>query len=81
MLVIDSIQTVYCEDVDAPYGSISQLKESSSRLITFAKQHNIITILIGHITKGGDIAGPKTLEHMLMQFFTLKETKNLRSEF
>jgi DNA repair protein RadA/Sms len=65
VLVIDSIQTVYNADVDAPYGSITQLKEASNRLIACAKEQNIIVILIGHITKGGDVAGPKTLEHMV----------------
>lgn len=65
ILVIDSIQTIYSQQIEAPYGSIIQLKECSNKLISFAKEHDIIILLIGHITKGGDIAGPKTLEHMV----------------
>lgn len=65
VLVIDSIQTVYSKDVETAPGSINQLKESTSRLITMAKREKIPVILIGHITKEGDIAGPKTLEHLV----------------
>ncbi len=65
ILVIDSIQTVYSKDVEAPPGSINQLKETASQLVSFAKKNNITVILIGHITKDGDIAGPKTLEHLV----------------
>lgn len=65
MLVIDSIQTVYSAKVDAPPGSVNQLKETASQLIAMAKSTNITVIIIGHITKEGDIAGPKTLEHLV----------------
>jgi DNA repair protein RadA/Sms len=65
IVVIDSVQTIYSAEIHTSYGSISQLKESSNKLIEFAKNINIPHILIGHITKGGDIAGPKTLEHMV----------------
>jgi len=65
LLVIDSIQTVYCSSVESPPGSINQLKESASRLIDMAKQTGIVIIIVGHITKDGDIAGPKTLEHVV----------------
>lgn len=65
MLVIDSIQTVYSKDSDSSPGSINQLKESAAKLIDVAKKLLVTVILIGHITKEGDIAGPKTLEHMV----------------
>ena len=65
VVVIDSIQTVYSKDVEATPGSISQLKESAMRLITAAKKLKLPLIIVGHITKGGEIAGPKSLEHMV----------------
>jgi len=65
ILVIDSIQTVYSKSVDGPPGSISQLKESTMKLIASAKKLKIGLLIVGHITKGGDIAGPKTLEHLV----------------
>ncbi len=65
VLVVDSIQTVYSKDIPAAIGSISQLKEVLSKLITFAKRKKLILIVIGHITKEGEIAGPKTLEHLV----------------
>ncbi len=64
-LVIDSVQTVYSKEVEAPSGSVSQLKESTARLINLAKKNKVCVILIGHITKDGDAAGPKTLEHLV----------------
>ena len=65
IVVIDSIQTVYSVENASPPGSVSQLRQASAILIKSAKQHKIPLILIGHITKEGDIAGPKTLEHMV----------------
>jgi len=65
ILVIDSIQTVYSEKIDTPIGSISQIKEVIPQLINFAKKNNLPVIIIGHITKEGEIAGPKTLEHFV----------------
>ena len=65
VLVIDSIQTVYSRDIEAAPGSINQLKECVSKLIGLAKKEHIIVIVIGHITKEGDVAGPKTLEHLV----------------
>ncbi len=65
VLIIDSIQTVYSKDIDGTAGSISQLKETSARLISLAKKQKITVVLIGHITKEGEIAGPKTLEHFV----------------
>ena len=65
VLVIDSVQTAYSKDVDSAPGSVSQLKESTMKLINLAKREKIAVILIGHITKEGDVAGPKTLEHLV----------------
>ena len=65
VVVIDSIQTLQSEYVEASPGSISQIRETTSELISFAKQTNTPVILIGHITKDGQIAGPKILEHMV----------------
>lgn len=65
IVIIDSIQTIYSKDIDAAAASISQLKEVTKLLVNFAKKNNIAVILIGHITKEGEIAGPKTLEHFV----------------
>lgn len=65
VLVIDSIQTVYSKDLPNMPGNVTQLKESALKLIRLSKEEEIATIIVGHITKDGDIAGPKTLEHMV----------------
>ena len=65
VLVIDSIQTVYNADLPGTPGSVSQLRESTLSLMVFAKNSGCITILIGHVTKDGQIAGPRILEHMV----------------
>ncbi|CAL2081894.1 DNA repair protein RadA [Tenacibaculum sp. 190524A05c] len=65
VLVIDSIQTLYTNNIEASPGSISQIKETSAELIKFAKETNTPVLLIGHINKEGNIAGPKILEHMV----------------
>lgn len=63
--VIDSIQTLYTPDIPSPMGSVAQIKENASRLVDYAKRRNKIIVFIGHVTKDGDIAGPKTLEHLV----------------
>lgn len=65
IVIIDSIQTLHTDYIEASAGSISQIKETTAELIKFAKETNIPVILIGHITKDGNIAGPKILEHMV----------------
>ncbi|TWO32171.1 DNA repair protein RadA [Seonamhaeicola sediminis] len=65
IVVIDSIQTLHSDYIDSSSGSISQIKECTTELIKFAKETSIPVILIGHITKDGNIAGPKILEHMV----------------
>ena len=65
LLVIDSIQTVYSLSADSEPGSISQIKAATLRFLELAKQNNIPIILTGHITKDGQVAGPKSLEHIV----------------
>ena len=65
LIILDSIQTVYSNDFDSAAGSVVQVRESANRLIRCAKESNIPVILIGHVTKGGEVAGPKTLEHLV----------------
>lgn len=65
ILVVDSIQTMATEAVEASAGSVSQIRECTALLLKFAKESNIPVFLIGHITKDGAIAGPKILEHMV----------------
>ena len=64
-VVIDSIQTIYSNDLPSAPGTVSQIRECSSRLIQFAKKRGISFFLIGHVTKEGSIAGPKVLEHLV----------------
>ena len=64
-IVIDSIQTLKSENIDSAAGTVSQIRHTTSELINYAKQTNIPVILVGHITKDGQIAGPKILEHMV----------------
>ncbi|EEY54403.1 DNA repair protein radA [Phytophthora infestans T30-4] len=64
-VVVDSIQTVYAEDILSPAGTVNQVKECTLRLLRLAKSRNVPVILIGHVTKSGDIAGPKVLEHIV----------------
>lgn len=65
ILVIDSIQTLQSDFIEASAGSVSQIKQCTSELMKFAKETATSVILIGHITKDGSIAGPKILEHMV----------------
>lgn len=65
IIIIDSIQTIYTEDVDSSPGSVTQVRECASALLRFAKSSGIPVILIGHINKEGTLAGPKILEHIV----------------
>lgn len=65
LVVIDSIQTLHTQSIDSSPGSISQIRETAAELLRFAKETATPVILIGHITKDGNIAGPKILEHMV----------------
>jgi len=65
VLVIDSIQTMFCPDLSSAPGSVSQVRESAMKLMLLAKKTNLPTFLVGHVTKDGSIAGPRLLEHMV----------------
>lgn len=65
ILIIDSIQTLYSEELEATPGSISQIKECTAQFLRFAKDTQIPIFVVGHITKDGSLAGPKVLEHMV----------------
>jgi len=65
IIFIDSIQVMYSSEIDSAGGSVSQVKYCTNKLIEFAKEKKIVIFIIGHITKTGDIAGPKILEHMV----------------
>lgn len=87
VLIIDSIQTVYTEEVQSAPGSVSQVRECAAKLLNLAKSKNICVFIIGHVTKEGQLAGPRVLEHMVdtvlsfegdghHQFRLLRATKN-----
>ena len=65
LLILDSIQTTFAGALESPPGSISQVREVASRLLTLSKERGISTCLIGHVTKEGSFAGPKALEHIV----------------
>ncbi len=65
VLVIDSIQTVFTQEVPSAPGSVGQVRESASQLMHFAKQAHVPTFIVGHVTKEGAIAGPRVLEHIV----------------
>ncbi|MDP9956428.1 DNA repair protein RadA/Sms [Epilithonimonas hungarica] len=64
-MIIDSIQTLQSQLIESSPGTVSQIRECSNEIIKFAKENNIPVFLVGHITKDGQIAGPKVLEHMV----------------
>jgi DNA repair protein RadA/Sms len=65
VMVVDSIQTVFTGDLEGAPGNVGQVRECAARLMRFAKEREVAVLLIGHVTKGGGIAGPKTLEHIV----------------
>ncbi len=65
VLIVDSIQTMYSEKVEAAPGAVSQLRECTAELVRFAKASGTAVLLVGHVTKEGQIAGPRVLEHMV----------------
>ena len=65
LLIIDSIQTIFSENIDSLPGSVSQIRECGQKLLQLAKDEKIAILVIGHVTKEGIIAGPKMLEHMV----------------
>ena len=65
LVVIDSIQTMYSDEITSAPGSVSQVREITARIMKMCKQKGITTVIIGHVTKDGTIAGPRVLEHMV----------------
>ena len=65
VLIVDSIQTLYNEELNSPAGSVGQVKDCTMKLMQLAKEGNITVFVIGHVNKDGFIAGPKVLEHMV----------------
>lgn len=65
LIIIDSIQTMYSEEITSAPGSVSQVREVTAKIMMMCKKQNITTIIIGHVTKDGAIAGPRVLEHMV----------------
>ena len=64
-VIIDSVQTMYSDEITSAPGSVSQVREITARIMKMCKQTGITTIIIGHVTKDGNIAGPRVLEHMV----------------
>lgn len=65
VVVVDSIQTVFTTELEGAPGNVGQVRECAARLMRFAKETGTAVIVVGHVTKGGSIAGPKTLEHIV----------------
>ncbi len=72
LLVVDSIQVMHSSEVPSAPGSVSQVRECAAYLIQYAKQTNTVLFLVGHVTKEGNLAGPKVLEHMIDCFIMLE---------
>jgi len=65
VMVVDSIQTIYSEQLQSAPGSVAQVRESAAQLVRFAKRQGVAVFLVGHVTKEGALAGPRVLEHMV----------------
>lgn len=72
LMIVDSIQTIHTDALDSAPGSVSQVRESASKLIRLAKERGVPVFLVGHITKEGALAGPKVLEHMVDTVLTFE---------
>jgi DNA repair protein RadA/Sms len=72
LLVVDSIQTMTVDALEGPAGSVGQVREAAARLLAFAKLSGVPVVLVGHVTKEGSLAGPKTLEHLVDAVLTLE---------
>ena len=77
ILIVDSIQTVFRPELQSMPGTVAQVRECAGLLMRIAKQMNIITIVIGHVTKEGDLAGPRVLEHMVDVVLQFEGDKSL----
>lgn len=89
LLIIDSIQTVYTSDAESGPGTVGQVRACATKMMTFAKQNGITTLVIGHVTKDGNVAGPKTLEHLVDtvlylegdRFHTFRMLRSVKNRF
>ena len=81
VVVIDSIQTMYSEDVNSAPGSVSQVRQATALLLQLAKSLGITIFIVGHVTKEGVVAGPRVLEHRWIPFYILREIVMLLIEF
>jgi DNA repair protein RadA/Sms len=80
LLAVDSVQTVHSAALDSIPGSLGQVREAAGRLLTYAKTKGVPVVLVGHVTKDGSLAGPKTLEHVVdcVLYFEGERTHNYR---
>ncbi len=80
LIIVDSIQTVYSEDLSSAPGSVGQVREVAAGFLRLAKSLNAVVVLVGHVTKDGSIAGPRVLEHMVdtVLYFEGERHNNLR---
>ena len=76
IVIVDSVQTIYLEEIKSTPGSVTQLREITFKFMNYSKKYNFTTIMIGHITKDGAIAGPKVLEHMVDTVLYFEGDKN-----
>ena len=89
LLIVDSIQTTYAEELDSSPGLVSQVREVATRLQGLAKSNGVTTFIIGHVTKEGNIAGPRVLEHIVDtvmylegdQFQTFRLLRSIKNRF
>ena len=89
LVVIDSIQTMFSPEITSPPGTVSQVREITARIMRCCKQNAVTTILIGHVTKEGNIAGPRVLEHMVdtvlyiegERFFSYRIVRSVKNRF
>ena len=78
LLVVDSVQTIGASDIDGVPGGVTQVKEVAAALVRVAKPRNIATVLVGHVTKDGGIAGPRVLEHLVDVVLHFEGDRNSR---
>lgn len=76
LVIIDSIQTIYSEDFSSTPGTVTQIRQCTQLLLNFAKKNNVALIIVGHVTKEGELAGPKILEHMVDTVLYLEGDQN-----
>ena len=89
LVIIDSIQTMYSEELSSAAGTVSQVREITARIMRICKDNNITTIIIGHVTKDGNIAGPRVLEHMVdtvlylegERYFSYRMLRSVKNRF